>query len=162
MELAPFVETVREKLVFQEKFLLKEAKLLTSALRGKKDKKTRALVTKLKRKANSIRREIARTIQNLPAVVLQACPSACESSFTVSFELAEEIKVSRLAKEFLNLAKLAISERYQVGRMSPCSAACRERVRQRRLQAQREIEKAREISVETVRVIKGTPRINSF
>jgi len=70
--------------------------------------------------------------------------------------------VNRLAKEFLKLAKLAINERYQLGRKTPCNAACQVRVRERKAQAQREIERAREISVETVRVIKGTPRINTF
>lgn len=162
VSLTPFVETIREKLVFQEKFLLKEAKLLTSALKGRTDKKSRALVTSLKRKANSIRKEIDRTIQSLPAVVLQACPSSCEGSFTTSFELSEVTNINRLAREFLKLSKLAINERYQLGRKTPCNAECQARVRRRKLLAQLAIEKAREISVETVRVIKGTPKINTF
>ena len=160
--LAPFVETVREKLVLQERFLLREARLITVALRGRNDQRTRTLITTLKRKSRSIRKEIGRTIQNLPAVVFQACPSSCEESFRTSFDLSEVTNINRMSREFLALAKKAINERYQLGRKTPCDSACQIRVRERKLQAQRQIEIARELSVETVRVIKGTPRITTF
>jgi len=160
VELAPFVETIRTKLVLQEEFLLKEARELTRLLRRKQSREASLLVSKLKRKASQIQRETQRTLDILPSVVLAACPANCEP-FTTTFDLNESSSLSRFSREFYQLARRAITFKAQLsGGTGRCNAACRARVAERRRKAQRLIRYVRELAQETVTTIRGTPRIN--
>jgi hypothetical protein len=153
---------LREKLILQEKFLLELSRDLTKRQRGKLSRQTSSVVSSLKRRAALIRREVREVITNLPTVVLTGCPS-CDGSFRTSFDLEEISTLTRNSSEFLKVAKRAINERLKVdGPNRPCDSACIARVRARRLAASKALKLARELAQVTERIIKGTPRIDTF
>jgi len=159
VELSPFIETIRTKLVAQQALMFRYARQLSRTYGRRGDPRILSLIASLRRQGATIRKEITRSIETLPPVVLQGCPTTCDD-VVVQYDLTEVESLTIISKRFLSLARKAINARNALtGAARRCDAACRARVIQRRREAAVELRYARELSRETVTIIRGTPRI---